>query len=430
MGYHTLLTGGRAGKVNIVENTMQQNVLELKIYRNSCHQWVYKKMVDIPRKGFNRAMITKVKDKAGVFAGVGIFNPNSTVAIRFLTANDENIDRSFFHKRLASLKNLKENILGLAAGSDCYRLVHSESDGLPGLIIDKFNDYIMIKPYCAGYGGETMDFIASSLAELYPGAKIMVSPDEKSCAKDGADYRPEIKKYPSGRARAEISEFGVKFAVDFEFGQKTGFFLDQKLNRRLAASMCRGMDVLDLCCYTGGFGISMKKAGAKSVTCVDTDPDAIATARKNAKINGCEVEFLNINVFEYLRDALAKGKNYDFIICDPAKLAANKLELPRAYRTYGDLNKLAIQCVKGDGLLFTFSCTGLVSDKIFQSIVFNSAREAGASLKVLAGVGPSPDHPYSSTFPEGKYLKGLLAQVEKNNYIFPERLVEIDKAKT
>lgn len=406
---------------------MQQNVLELKIYRNSCHQWVYKKMVNIPRKGFNRAVITRVVDKAGVFAGIGIFNPDSTVAIRFLTNNDESVDRAFFYKRLAGLKRLKENILGLAFNSDCYRLVHSESDGLPGLIIDKFNDYIMIKPYCAGYGGEIMEFIASSLSELYAGVKIMVVPDEKSCAKDGADYRAEMKKYYAGRARAEINEFGVKFAVDFEFGQKTGFFLDQKLNRRLAASMCRGMDVLDLCCYTGGFGISMKKAGARSVTCIDTDADAISTARKNAKTNGCDVEFLNINVFEYLRDCLAKEKTYDFIICDPAKLAANKLELSRAYRTYGDLNKLAIQAVRDGGLLFTFSCTGLVSEKIFQSIIFNSAREAGASLKVLASVGPSPDHPYSSTFPEGKYLKGLLAQVEKSNYIFPKRLEDTDK---
>ncbi|OQA75262.1 MAG: Ribosomal RNA large subunit methyltransferase I [bacterium ADurb.Bin243] len=192
--------------------------------------------------------------------------------------------------------------------------------------------------------------------------------------------------------------------------------------------MCAGMEVLDLCCYTGGFGISMKKAGAKSVTCVDTDSDAIATARKNAKINGCEVEFLNMNVFEYLRDCLAKGKTYDFIICDPAKLAANKLELPRAYRTYGDLNKLAIQAVKDGGFLFTFSCTGLVSEKIFQSVIFNSAREAGASLKVLSGAGPSPDHPYSSTFPEGKYLKGLLVQVEKSNFIFPKRLEESERA--
>lgn len=403
---------------------MHDNTLELKIYRNSCHQWVYKKMVNIPRKGFGRATIARIVDKGGVFAGVGIFNPNSTVAVRFLTSKDESVDRAFFHRRLAALKNLRENILGLAQGSDCYRLAHGESDGLPGLIIDKFNDYIMIKPYCAGYGGEIMDLIASSLSELYAGAKIMVSPDEKSCAKDGADYRAEIKKYPSGRARTEITEFGVRFGVDFESGQKTGFFLDQKLNRRLAASMCRGMEVLDLCCYTGGFGISMKKAGAASVTCVDTDPDAIAVARRNARANGCEVEFLNINVFEYLRDALAKGRSYDFIICDPAKLAANKLELPRAYRTYGDLNKLAVQCVRDGGLLFTFSCTGLVSEKIFQSIVFNSAREAGASLKVLAGVGPSPDHPYSSTFPEGKYLKGILAQVEKSNYIFPKRLDE------
>ncbi len=404
---------------------MQERVLKLKIYRNSCHRWVYKKMIDIPSKGFKKAAIVRVIDKAGTFAGVGIFNPASTVAIRFLTDGDENVDRNFFYKRLCALKNLREKILGLAGDSDCYRLVHSESDGLPGLIIDKFNDYIMIKPYCAGYGGEVMEYIASSLEELYPEIKIMVSPDEKSCIKDGADYRAEVKKYPACGAHTVINEFGVKFFVDFQYGQKTGFFLDQKLNRRLAASICNGMDVLDLCCYTGGFGISMKKNGAKSVTCVDTDSDAIATARKNARINGCAIEFINANAFDYLRSAVDDNKKYDIVICDPAKLAANKLELPRAYRTYGDLNKLAVQCIKNEGLLFTFSCTGLVSEKIFQSIIFNSAREAGASLKVLYAAGPSPDHPYSSTFPEGKYLKSILAQIEKNNYIFPERLEKL-----
>jgi len=229
-----------------------QRSIELKITRNSCHQWVYKKMLNIPKKGFNRASIVKVIDKAGTFAGIGIFNPNSTIAIRFLTNNDEEIDRNFFLKRLAALKRLREDSLGLSKQSDCYRLVHSESDGLPGLIIDKFNDYIMIKPYCAGYGGETMDRIASCLSELFPGCKVMVSPDDKSCLKDGADYSPEMKKYPA-LGKAFINEFGVKFAVDFELGQKTGFFLDQKLNRKLASGMCAGLDVLDLCCYTGGF---------------------------------------------------------------------------------------------------------------------------------------------------------------------------------
>jgi len=165
----------------------------------------------------------------------------------------------------------------------------------------------------------------------------------------------------------------------------------------------------------------MKKNGAKSVTCVDLDADALALAKKNAKNNDCQVEFVHMNVFDYLRDAVEKGRKYDLIILDPAKLAANKLELPRAYRTYGDLNKLAIQSIEHGGFLFTFSCSGLVSEKIFQSVVFNSGRESGAILKVLYTVGPSPDHPFSSAFPEGRYLKGMLVQVDKNAHTIMRR---------
>ncbi len=399
---------------------MEKRTIELKIGRNSCHQWVFRKMVKMPAKGFNRPSIVRVVDKTGSFVGIGIFNPKSTITIRLFTYSDEDITRAFFHKRLLELKNLRERFLGISAHSDCYRLVHSESDGLPGLIIDKFNDHIMIKPYCGGYGGEIMDWIALSLGELYPGVRVMVSPDDKACAKDGSDYTAEARKYPA-KGRTQINEFGVKFAVDFESGQKTGFFLDQKYNRRLAAEMAKDLNVLDLCCYSGGFGISMKKNGAKKVTCVDLDADALALAKKNAKSNECQLEFIHMNVFDYLRAAVEKGDKYDLIILDPAKLAANKLELPRAYRTYGDLNKLAIQAISHGGFLFTFSCSGLVSEKIFQSVVFNSGRESGAILKVLYTVGPSPDHPFSSAFPEGRYLKGMLVQVDKNAHTIMRR---------
>ncbi|MEZ7891561.1 MAG: class I SAM-dependent rRNA methyltransferase [Candidatus Wallbacteria bacterium] len=394
---------------------MKLNTIELKTARNSCHYWIFNKMVKMPDRGFGgRASIVRVVDRNRQFVGCGIFNPRSVIALRLFADSSENIDRGFFLKKLSDLKNLRENFLRINEDSDCYRLCHSESDGLPGLIIDKYGDSFLIKPYSAGYYGEVMEWLVSSLKELY-GEKcgVMVSPDEKACAKDNADYSQEVRKYPA-KGRCQVSEFGMKFIVDFESGQKTGFFLDQKLNRRIAAKAAKGLNVLDLCCYTGGFGISMKKAGAKSVTCVDLDKEALEIAKKNAKLNDCDVNFVHMNVFEFLRAAIDKDEKYDMIIVDPAKLAANKLEIPRACRTYGDLNKLAIIAVRNGGLVFTFSCTGLVNEKVHQSIIFNSAAEAGATLKVLMNVGPSPDHPYSSAFPEGKYLKGFLAQVEKS----------------
>lgn len=386
--------------------------VELRITRRSCHQWIYAKMVKMEKKAPPAGSLVRVVDRAGAFVGIGIFNPRSTIALRILSTVDEPVGAEFFKKRFAELKNLRENVLRLAEGSDCYRLVHSETDGIPGLVIDRFNDGIVVKPYSAGYGGRIMDDIADALGGLYPGCRVMLAPEQKACLKDNADYSREMKKYPAG-GTARITEFGVRFIVDFETGHKTGFFLDQKINRRTAASVAAGREVLDLCCYTGGFGISARMAGARSVTCVDLDADALEIGRKNAKLNGCEVDFVHQNVFDYLRNALGAEKEYDLIICDPAKLAANKQELSRAYRTYGDLNKLAIAAVRPGGLLFTFSCSGLVSEKIFQSIVFNSAKEAGRVLKVLMTVGPSPDHPFSSIFPEGKYLKGILCQVDR-----------------
>ena len=387
---------------------MQQNVLELKIYRNSCHQWVYKKMVNIPRKGFNRVVITRVVDKAGVFAGIGIFNPDSTVAIRFLTNNDESVDRAFFYKRLAGLKRLKENILGLAFNSDCYRLVHSESDGLPGLIIDKFNDYIMIKPYCAGYGGEIMEFIASSLSELYAGVKIMVVPDEKSCAKDGADYRAEMKKYYAGRARAEINEFGVKFAVDFEFGQKTGFFLDQRVNREKIGSLGRDAHVLNCFAYTAAFSVYCAEGGAKKVVSLDISKTACVAARKNLHLNWFSVEnypVIETDVFDYFRHT---PENYNMIILDPPAFAKTKRDVPKAARGYKDINLQAIKHLSKGGMLATLSCSNFIEEDLFYKIVLGAARDAGAELQLLSRLDAGPDHPVAFGHPEGRYLKGLL----------------------
>lgn len=387
--------------------------LKLKIKRTSFHKWIYKKMINLSSIKSKSPCLVKVFDKDNLFIGVGVFNPYSTISVRIITNKDEEINYNFFLKKLTDLKNLRENILKITKDSNCYRLVHGESDGFPGLVIDIFNDYIVIKPYSAGYTGNIMDELINALKSLYFNPKILVIADENACKKDNVSYHNEMKKYFIPNPKTIINEFGIKFEVNFEVGQKTGFFLDQKFNRRLAASLCSGMEVLDLCCYTGGFSISMKKNNAKSVIGVDTDKNAIELAKKNAKLNNCEVEFIHINAFDYLRNCINQNKLFDFIICDPAKLASNKLEVSRAYKTYNDLNKLAIQCLKNNGLIFTFSCTGLVSEKKFQALVFNAAKEANATLKILKCVGASYDHPFSTAFPEGKYLKGILAQVEK-----------------
>ncbi len=384
----------------------------LRTYRSSFHQWIYAKMVRRPERKLAPGTIVRVLNKDGSFTCIGIYNPLSTIAIRVLSIQDAPTGPVFFRERLRAAKRLREDILRLNAHSDSYRLIHSESDALPGLIIDKYGSHFLVKPYSSGYQGPVMDSIAEALRDVFPGAQVHVASDEKACTRDHVSYAAEEKKYPVRGGRPLITENDLSFQVDLAGGQKTGYFLDQKLNRKLAADVCGGEDVLDLYCYTGGFGIHCLKAGARSAVGVDLDPLALEIAKQNAHRNGVKMDFHCLDVFEHLKETVASGKKYGLVIADPAKLASVKAEVSRAVKTFSDLNELAIRAVKPGGLLFTFSCTGMISGKIFQSVVFSAAQNARANLRVLYNVGPSPDHPYSSAFPEGRYLHGLLMQVD------------------
>lgn len=385
--------------------------VHLRVNRASMHLWIYAKMIRRPDRPIKPGTLVRVRNKDGTVSGVGVYNPASTIAIRLLSTRDVATGPDLFASRLAAAKDLRERVLRLGDDSDAYRLVHGEVDGLPGLIIDRYGDHLLVKPYTSGYRRPVMDWVVDGLTALYPGCRVHVAPDEKGCAKDAVDYAAEARHWPVKGAGTTIRENGLRFHVDLAGGHKTGYFLDQKLNRRLAGEISRDADVLDLYCYTGGFGIHCCRGGARSVTAVDLDPTALEVGRRNAKLNGVEIDFHQQDVFTYLRESLIAQRQYDLVIADPAKLAAVKGELSRALRTFGDLNQLAMRCVRPGGLLFTFSCTGLVSDKVFQSVVFNSAQDAHAVLRVLYRVGPSPDHPYSSIFPEARYLNGLLCQV-------------------
>ena len=384
----------------------------LRTYRSSFHQWIYAKMVRAPERKLPPGTLVRVLNKDGSFTCIGIYNPLSTIAIRVLSVKDAPTGPDFFRERLSASKCLREDVLHLTAHSDSYRLIHSESDGLPGLIIDKYGSHFLVKPYSSGYRFPVMEWIADAIRDVFPGAQVHVAADEKACARDHVSYAAEERAFPVRGARPLITENDLSFQVDLEGGQKTGYFLDQKLSRQLAAEVSQGEDVLDLYCYTGGFGIHCLKGGARSAVGVDLDPNALEMAKKNAQRNGVKMDFHCLDVFEHLKETVASGKKYGLVIADPAKLASVKAEISRAVKTFGDLNELAIRAVKPGGLLFTFSCTGMISGKIFQSVVFTSAQNARASLRVLYNVGPSPDHPYSSSFPEGRYLHGLLMQVD------------------
>ena len=389
---------------------MELPVISLKARRNSLHPWIFNRMIRHPQKRLKPGTLVEVVSKEGTFIGRGIYNYKSNIGIRLLTENiSELLDREFFFKKFEQAKALREKILQIHKTSNCYRLVHGEADGLSGLIIDKFADAFVIEPYSAGYI-EVVDWLASSLQSLYPGSGIAVRPDERTAVKEGVDFSKIVKNYP-GPDSLEIKENILRMKVNLKTGHKTGFFLDQRENRLTLSEYCHNKDVLDCFCYTGGFAISAMLAGARSATGIDLDEDALKTAEENVRLNSVKVTFQHVNVFDHLRMITSRGMQADVVILDPAKLAGCTEEIKRAHRTYGDINRLGMQAVRPGGILLTCSCSGLVSERDFLSILTRSAAEAGVVLQIFKITGASSDHPFSTVFPEGRYLKAVFARV-------------------
>ncbi|OOP56732.1 MAG: hypothetical protein AYP45_07450 [Candidatus Brocadia carolinensis] len=389
---------------------MELPVISLKAKRNSLHPWIFSRMIRHPQQRLQPGSLVEVISKEGSFIGRGIYNYKSNIGIRLLTENaSEMLDQGFFFKKIEQAKIFREDILQIQRTANCYRLFHGEADGLSGLIIDKFAEVFVVEPYSAGYIG-IMEWIVASLQALYPGSRIVVRPDERIAAKEGVSFSKIARNY-SCPDFVEINEYNLRMMVNLKTGHKTGFFLDQRENRFTLSQYCRDREVLDCFCYTGGFAISAMLAGAKSATGIDLDEKALEIAQENAQLNAVKVTFQHINVFDYLRTKISKGEQADIVILDPAKLAGCVDEIKRAHRTYGDINRFGMQVIKPGGILLTCSCSGLVSERDFLSILTRSAAEAGVVLQIFRITGASPDHPFSTIFPEGRYLKAVFARV-------------------
>jgi len=384
----------------------------LKTEYNTRHPWIFSKMVSHPRRRPVAGSLVEVYTRDGSFIGRGMYHPARTVAVRLLTKDPrEKIDEDFVESRLREAKRFREVDLGIPETSDSYRLVHGEADGFPGLVIDKFASVLVIEPFTAGYL-VLGPLVAETLRRLFPDCRICFRPDEKTEKNEGVSFGGLAKKYPAPAA-VDIRENGLTLHVDLAAGHKTGYFLDQRENRAAVARLAAGKDVYDLFCYTGGFGLAAAKAGAKSVVSVDLDEKALAVAKGNAKTNGLDVRYEHRNCFDFLRERAASGESADLVIVDPAKLAGVRDELPRALKTYDDINRLALGCVRPGGILVSCSCSGLVSEQQFLSVLANAAGEAKVELQIFRISGAAPDHPVRSDFPEGRYLKAVFARVVK-----------------
>ena len=300
------------------------------------------------------------------------------------------------------------HVLKLPAICNAYRIIHSEGDGLSGLVADKYDKTIVLQIFSAGIHRH-LEWIKQGFNENFPDHEIIVKSDHRTEKLEGL----KMDGAPPQMRDVVIQEYNLKLQVDLRRGHKTGYFLDQRENRRRVAELCAGQEVFDGFCYTGGFALSATLGGAQSVEACDLDEDAIDIATKNKTLNqlGEQLTFTHGNVFDVLRDRRSGGKKFTRIILDPAKLAVSKAELPKALSAYADMNRLGMQCIAPGGVLVSCSCTGLVSEEDFLLALRAAAAEARVELQILGVYGAPGDHPWAVRVPEGRYLKVVFSRV-------------------
>ena len=381
-------------------------LIHLKTERRSNHPWIFQKMVEKPDPRPKPGSIVDIVDREGQFAGRGFYNGHSRIALRVLTQDpDEAVDEAFFARRINDAVRLRREVLGLDAVTDAYRLVHSEGDGLSGLVVDRFANTLVIEYFSAGMFRQR-DLIRRCLLEHFPDADLYWFAEDHVQKQESFDCGQ-----PSPPEPTVINEHGVKFHAAPGTKHKTGFFADQRDNRKLLSELCAGKRVLDLCCNSGGFGIYAKTiGGADDVVGVDLDEEILAIAEKNARINKAKVRFVQADIFHWLRDS--RKDPYDVVILDPAKMTRDREQVIPALKKYLDMNKLALSAVKPGGLFLTCSCTGLVSEEQFLDMLRRAAFYANRSVQVIKVSCAGPDHPWLAHVPESRYLKAAFCRVE------------------
>jgi 23S rRNA (cytosine1962-C5)-methyltransferase len=382
--------------------------VRLKISRRSSHPWIFQKMVEKPASRLHAGTVADIVDREGQWVGRGFYNGHSRIALRLLTSDPtEKIDREFFARRLERAIAFRRQWLGLDAVTDAYRLVHSEGDQLSGLVVDRFRSTLVLEFFAAGMF-RFRSVIQEILAGQFPNSDFYWFAEEHVQKQESFDCRP-----PEPPPPAIITEHGVRFRVAPGSKHKTGFFLDQRDNRKALAGFCAGRRVLDLCCNTGGFAVYAKVlGGADEVVAVDLDEDALDLAKQNANLNQARIRFVQADLCPWLRDILPTGQRFDVVILDPSKQTRDREEVSFALKRYFDMNRLALQAVARGGIFLTCSCTGLISEEMFLETLRRAAWQAGRTVQIFKIAGAAADHPYLVHVPEGRYLKAVFCRVE------------------
>jgi len=352
--------------------------------------------------------------------GYGLFNPRSEMSVRMLWNSPELPTNQAWAGKLKTAASLRRDFLKLDNASNAWRVIHAESDGLSGLVVDRFADVLSAEIFGLGMY-QRAERLMPMLAEQMGTQHWMVRTSPQFLSQEGCD--PPSLMSEGCPSQVVITEHGTRYRVRFEGGHKTGFFCDQRDNRKKLAEFCEGKSVLDLCCYTGGFAVQAKTLGkAEDVTGVDLDEHPLKVARENANLNQARVRFVQADAFSYMREMIRNGRQFDVVILDPPKLIRTRVEIEEGTRKHFAMNRLAMRLVKPGGLLLSCSCAGLLPEPEFIQLLVAASRSTGEdlestvaesdsrkprTLQIIARTGAAPDHPVISNCLETDYLKAI-----------------------
>lgn len=397
---------GRGGPARTSIAGRQSPWVEIKTF--TFHPTIYRSMLGRVSDDAKTGDLVAVYDRKGELFGWGLYNEKARVPLRMYRHGEETFRESDFLDLLDRALGLRRETLLLDASTDAYRVIHSDGDGLSGLVVDKLGEVLSIQVHSIGVYQRLPQWIAH-LKERLAASEVVVEVDAKIADLEGIEIDPTLS---DGVRFAKFEEHGIRYEADFRDGHKTGFFCDQRDNRKRFGSFAKGKDVLDVCCYTGGFALNAVAGGATDVTAVDLDEKAIAQAKRNGNLNGqAKVAWTHCDAFSFMRQMQRNGRQWDLVNLDPPKLIFSKEQEAEGMKKYEDLNQLACTLVKPGGVMASYSCSGQLSAEEFEAMAIRSAHRAGRRLQILDRTGAGADHPVMSNCPESRYLKAIWSVV-------------------
>lgn len=379
------------------------------------HPWIFSTAIERiegkPEEKNKPGVTALVQSASGQFLARAAYSPQSQIRARVWSFDEkEPIDHALIKRRV---KKALAYRMAAVRDTDAIRVIFGEADGFPGLVVDWYagkQGYLVCQFQSTGVEAWKAPIVQTLIAET--GCPNVYERSDASVRE--REGLPLVTGTLAGNEPGDetlVTENGVRFAIDIRSGHKTGFYIDQRDNRRLVMEHAEGRDVLNCFCYTGGFSLAALKGGAKSVVSIDSSGEALAIGRRNVELNGFDAsraEWWDADVFKTLRTLREQGKSFDLIVLDPPKFASSPGQVERAARAYKDINLLGFQLLREGGLLFTYSCSGAISADLFQKIVAGAANDAKVDAQILRRLSAGVDHPMTTSFPEGEYLKGLM----------------------